>query len=103
MHSNWWFAGCFIENQELLMKHATQMALDGLLDLLTQIRARRGLQERQSGIFYKKSKSFLHFHEDPTGMYADLSVEAGFKRYPVNTKTEWKALLLAIDHSLESN
>jgi hypothetical protein len=85
------------------MKHATPMALDSLLDLLNQIRARRELREKKPGIFYKKSKAFLHFHEDPTGMYADLSVGAGFERYPVNTKNEWKALLLAIDRSLESS
>jgi hypothetical protein len=85
------------------MKHATQTALDGLLDLLDQVRARKGLQERKPGIFYKRSKSFLHFHEDPTGMYADLSVGAGFQRYPVNTKKEWNVLLLAVDGALESN
>jgi hypothetical protein len=82
------------------MKHATSAALDCLSDLLNQIRARNGLQERKPGIFYRKSKSFLHFHEDPAGMYADLSVGAAFDRYPVNTKKEWKVLLSAIDLTL---
>ena len=85
------------------MKHATQMALEHLLDLLNQIRARKGLQERKPGIFYKKSKPFLHFHEDPTGMYADLSVGGGFDRYPANTKKQWKVLLVAVDGSLASD
>lgn len=85
------------------MKHAPQTALDGLLDLFNQIRARKGLQERKPGIFYKKSKSFLHFHEDPAGMYADISVGDRFQRYPVNNKKQWKVLLLAIDRSLESD
>ena len=85
------------------MKHATGGVLDSLLDLLTQIRARKGLQERKPGIFYKKSKAFLHFHEDPAGMFADLSVGADFERYPVNTKKQWKALLLAIDRGLETS
>ena len=86
-----------------LMKHATQMALDGLTDLLDQIRTRNGLREKKLGIFYKKSKSFLHFHEDPSGMYADLSTGGGFDRYPVNTKKQWRALLLAVDRGLESD
>jgi hypothetical protein len=89
--------------REFLVKHATKAALDGLTDLLEQIRTRRGLQERKLGIFYRKSKSFLHFHEDPAGMYADLSVGNGFDRYPVNTRNQRKELMLAIDRCLESD
>jgi len=73
------------------------------MDLLDQIRTRRGLQERKLGIFYKKSKPFLHFHEDPTGMYADLSVRGSFGRYQVNTRKQWAVLLAAVDSSLESD
>ena len=83
------------------MKHASSAALDGLLDLLNQIRARNGLRERKPGIFYKKSRSFLHFHEDPSGMYADLSVGSDFERYPVNSSKECEVLLSAIDRALE--
>jgi len=83
------------------MKHASSAALDGLLDLLNQIRARNGLRERKPGIFYKKSRSFLHFHEDPSGMYADLSVGADLERYPINTSKECEVLLSAIDRALD--
>ena len=82
------------------MKHAGAAALHGLSDLLEQIRARQGLKEKKLGIFYRKSKSFLHFHEDPAGLFADLSVGTDFDRFPVNTKKEWKALLTAIDRTL---
>jgi len=85
------------------MKHATSGSLERLLDLLTQIRARKGLRERKPGIVYKKSKAFLHFHEDPAGMFADLSVGADFERYPVNTRKQWKELLLAIDRAMETS
>jgi hypothetical protein len=84
------------------MKHATRGALHRLSDLFIQIRTRKGLQERKPGIFYKKSKAFLHFHEDPAGMYADLSAVAEFERYPVNTKKQWEALLRAIDRCVET-
>ena len=32
-----------------------------------------GLIEKKRGVFYRKSRAFLHFHEDPKGMFADLS------------------------------
>lgn len=82
------------------MKHATPAALDSLSELLDQVRTRDGLTERKLGIFYRRSKSFLHFHEDPAGLFADVTVGDGFDRYPVNTDTEWTALLAAIDGAL---
>ena len=82
------------------MKHATAAALQALSDLLEQIRKKEEIKEKKLGIFYRKSKSFLHFHEDPAGLFADLSLGADFDRYPVNTKQEWKALLKAIDRVL---
>ncbi len=82
------------------MRHAGAAALADLSGLLDQIRTRPGLTEKKLGIFYRKSKSFLHFHEDPKGMFADLSVGPSFDRYPVDTEEDWKALLSAIDHVL---
>ena len=84
------------------MKHASSDALRGLSDLLDQIRVKDGIKEKNLGIFYRKSKAFLHFHEDPAGLFADLKVGAEFDRYPVNTKREWNALLSAIDRALKS-
>jgi hypothetical protein len=69
-------------------------------DLLDQIRQREGLKEKKLGIFYRKSKSFLHFHEDPAGTFADLTVGDAFDRHPVNTAKECRELLAAIDRSL---
>ena len=82
------------------MKHAGAAALHGLSDLLDQIRVKRGIKEKTLGIFYRKCRSFLHFHEDPAGLFADLRMGADFDRYPVNTKKEWKVLLTAIDRVL---
>jgi hypothetical protein len=83
------------------MKHATSAALAELSGLLDQIRIRDGLKEKKLGIFYRKSKSFLHFHEDPAGLFADLSVGADFDRYPVNSRQEWSVLLAAIDRAVK--
>ena len=30
------------------------------------------LREKKRGSFYLKSKGYLHFHEDPKGMFADV-------------------------------
>ena len=83
------------------MKHATGTALAELSELLDQIRIREGLREKNLGVFYRKSKSFLHFHEDPAGLFADLSAGTDFDRYPVNTRQEWNILLAAIDRAIK--
>ena len=66
------------------MKHATQAALDQLEPLLAQLRT-LGLTEKSRGVFYRKSRAFLHFHEDPKGLFADIRDAAGtdFERIDV--------------------
>jgi hypothetical protein len=85
------------------MKHAGAEALGQISDLLEHIRRREELKEKKLGIFYCKSNAFLHFHEDPAGMFADLSSGHGFDRYPANTKKERSALLAAIDRALKAS
>jgi hypothetical protein len=82
------------------VKHAGGAALETLAELLAEIRLRDGLKEKKLGIFYRKSKSFLHFHEDPAGLFADLTVGDGFDRYKVNTPNERAKLLAAMDRVL---
>ena len=55
------------------MRHARDVDLDRVEDLLVQLRTLPGLVERKRGIFYRKSRGFLHFHEYPKGMFADIS------------------------------
>lgn len=56
------------------MRHARPEDLDRIEPLLEQIRAAGAgvLTEKKRGCFYRKSKGFLHFHEDPKGMFADI-------------------------------
>jgi hypothetical protein len=84
------------------MKHATSTALAGISALLDQIRLKSGIKEKKLGIFYRKSKAFLHFHEDPAGLFADLDVGVRFERFPVNTVPEWNVLLSAIDRATDA-
>jgi hypothetical protein len=82
------------------MKHAGAETLRQFSDPLEQTRRRPGLKEKKLGIFYCRSKSFIHFHEDPAGLFADLRCGDEFERHPVNTMKQWRALLSAIDRAL---
>ncbi|HEY1425868.1 MAG TPA: hypothetical protein VGF50_04275 [Caulobacteraceae bacterium] len=56
------------------MRHARDQDLDRIEPLLQEVRAAGAgvLKEKKRGCFYVKSKGFLHFHEDPKGMFADI-------------------------------
>ncbi len=77
------------------MKHAGASALDRLEPLLTALRDLPALKERSRGTFYVKSRAFVHFHEDPKGLFADIRAEDGkdFERLRVETDDERAALL----------
>lgn len=76
------------------MKHATAAGLDRLEPLLGDIRRFGGLTEKKRGVFYRKSKAFLHFHEDPSGDHADVRGPDGdFERFRCETPQERRALL----------
>lgn len=75
------------------MKHAGAAALATIEPLLTELRKLDGLREPKPGTFYRKSSAFLHFHEDPAGMFADLRDPDGWIRLPVNTTAERQKLV----------
>jgi hypothetical protein len=75
------------------VKHVTAAGLDELDDLLADLRGVDGLKEKSPGVFYRDSRAFLHFHEDPTGLYADVRLDDDFERMRVSTKAERKRLL----------
>lgn len=75
------------------MKHAGPDALDALEPLLGKVRAAPALIERKRGIFYRGGVAFLHFHEDPEGLFADLKVGRAFERHRVSTTPERRAFL----------
>jgi hypothetical protein len=84
------------------MKHAGPAARKKLAPLVRELRKREPLREKSPGVFYWKSKAFLHFHEDPAGLFADVRLGADFSRHPVSSRTEQRALLRAIDERVSS-
>ena len=82
------------------MKHAGSEALSALGGLLDEIRSREGLVERRPGVFYCKGRAFLHFHEDPSGLHADMRLGAAWERVRVQTGAERQALLSRLGEAL---
>lgn len=83
------------------MKHADRETLNQIAPLLNDIRLRvPPLKEKQPGVFYLKSAAFLHFHQDPSGIFADLKVNGNWVRYPATQKNDWDALLTALNEVL---
>jgi hypothetical protein len=78
------------------VRHAGAAALDRLEPLLVELRGIPGLVEKKRGIFYRKSVAFLHFHEDPSGLFADLRLTDDFDRFRVESEDERAALLARI-------
>jgi hypothetical protein len=84
------------------VRHATASALDELEPLLEQLRTLPELVEKKRGVFYRRSKAFLHFPEDPSGLHADVRLEVDFERLRVQTPEERDALLERVRGSIGS-
>ena len=76
------------------MKHADADTLARLSYLLDGVRQHAALTEKSPGIFYMRALPFLHFHDDPSGIFADVKLDFGsYSRHRVSTRREQKALL----------
>ncbi len=82
------------------MKHAGPDTLATIAPLLQRLRAQPGLVERTPGCFYRGATAFLHFHDDPTGLWADVKLGPagvrGFTRLRATDAAEQDALLVAV-------
>ncbi len=85
------------------MKHAGPECLERLAAVRAALASMPGLIERKPGIFYLRGAAFLHFHEDPTGVFADAKTGGtDFDRWSVNTPEDESALLAAVEHRLQA-
>lgn len=84
------------------MKHAGRDTLKTLGPMLRELRKHDLLVEKSSGSFYLGAKAFLHFHEDPAGIFADVKENLlTFKRYRVTKRHEQKKLLSRVKQCLK--
>jgi len=75
------------------MKHAGAGTLRQLEPLLRRLRSIPTLVERKPGIFYLRSSAFLHFHEDPAGVFADIKLNGGsFERVALHSEKDYASL-----------
>jgi hypothetical protein len=85
-----------------VMRHATAETLKELAPLLEELRSVPGLVEKRPGIFYRKSRAFLHFHEDPSGLHADIRFEDEFERVRAETAVEREAVMERVRTAMTS-
>ena len=87
----------------VIVRHARDGDLDPMAPVIEQLRTIDGLVERKPGVFYRRSKAFLHFHVDGDDFYADVKLGGtGFERMKVTTKAEQRSLLTAVRRSVRS-
>ena len=86
------------------MQHASEATLKTLTPLLERLRSVEGLVEKQPGVFYRRSRAFLHFHEDPAGLFVDVRfhLDEGFERLRVSTEKEQNALVSKVHRALRT-
>jgi hypothetical protein len=84
------------------MKHAGPATLARISPLLEELRSRPVLREMRPGVFYLKSRAFIHFHDDPNGIFADVRLADDFVRLAVTSSSQQSDLLDQIDDCLST-
>lgn len=83
------------------MKHATEKTLANVSALLDDLRSFPEIKEKKPGVFYRKSRAFLHFHEEDDKLFADVRLQGSdFDRFPATTRADQKKLLTNIKKAL---
>jgi len=61
------------------------------------------LSERRPGVFYLGSRAYLHFHDDPAGVFADVKLDlVTFSRLPLTTAAEQASFVARVVRSLSA-
>ena len=84
------------------MRHATELDLDRLDPLLSELRKLPQLRERKRGYFSRGAHAFLHFHEDAGSFYVDVKLHHSFERMKVTDPDEQSVFLMRAKTALES-
>lgn len=84
---------------ERQLKQATEETLKPLLNFL---RSYECLEESIDCKFLLKGKDFVHFHDDPDGLWADAKLAKGRIRVSVATRAEQGELMELISQKLDT-
>ena len=79
------------------MKDST---LEVLAPLLSVLRSFLALEEVRPTAFHLDGRDFIHFHEEPPGLFADVRLSKGRVRMSVVTRSEQGELLERIEEKL---
>jgi hypothetical protein len=74
--------------------------IDCLAPLLAILRSYPALHEVRPAVFHLHGKDFIHFHETPEGICADVRLSKGQIRMSVSTPSEQSELLERLDETL---
>jgi len=76
--------------------------LDCLAPLLAVLRGHPALREVRPTEFHLDGRDFVHFHETPDGIFADVRLSKGQIRVSVSTQAEQSELLDRMESTLEA-
>ena len=79
-----------------------QESLERIAPLLEVLRANAALREVRPTFFHLNGRDFVHFHEYPEGVVADVRLTTGVVRLPVSSLLEQAELLERIEDALAS-
>ena len=65
-----------------------QDTIEALSILLNFLRSYEILNEVKPTYFHLNGKGFIHFHDEPDGLWADIFLSRRVKRMPANTASE---------------
>ena len=72
------------------------------LILLNFLKSYEILNDAKPTDFYLNGKGFIHFHDEPDGLWADISLSNRRLRMPANTASEQADVIGNIEPTLES-
>ena len=79
-----------------------QETIEALSILLNFLRSYEILNEVKPTNFHLNGKGFIHFHDEPDGLWADIFLSKGRLRMPANTASEQADVIGTIEPTLES-
>lgn len=84
------------------MRHATREDLDHVAELLASLRRLKALTEKKPGVFYRRGRAFIHFHEHLGRIYMDVRLHSDFERLDVTARPLQNEALRAVRDATSS-